>query len=49
MPQGSRSRPKDLPAHYLGYLVNGLRQVFDLPGTPIRILLRKGKNPYADT
>ncbi len=43
------SRPKDLPAHYLSYLVNGLRQAFDLPGTPIRILLRKGKNPYADT
>jgi len=23
-----------------------LRQDFDLPGTPIRMMLRKGKNPY---
>ncbi|MDJ0949666.1 MAG: ribosome biogenesis GTPase Der [Alphaproteobacteria bacterium] len=42
------SRPKELPAHYLSYLINGLRTTFDLPGTPIRILLRKGKNPYAE-
>ena len=41
------SRPKDLPESYLRYLENGLRQDFDLPGTPIRIKLRKGDNPYA--
>ena len=23
-----------------------LRQEFDVPGTPIRMMLRKGKNPY---
>ena len=23
-----------------------LRRDFDLPGTPIRMMLRKGKNPY---
>ena len=28
------------------FLVNGLRETFDLPGTPIRMMLRKGKNPY---
>ena len=40
------SRPKDLPGAYLRYLVNSLRDDFDLPGTPIRLNLRKGKNPY---
>ncbi len=41
------SRPKDLPDSYLRYLENGLREDFDLPGTPIRVNLRKGDNPYA--
>ncbi len=41
------SRPKDLPESYSRYLVNGLRENFDLPGTPIRLHMRKGKNPYA--
>ena len=35
-----------LPEAYLRYLVNGLRERFDLPGVPVRMLLRKGKNPY---
>ena len=43
------SRPKDLPDSYLRYLENGLREAFDLPGTPIRINMRKGENPYAPT
>ena len=42
------SKPADLPDSYRRYLVNSLRQAFDLPGTPIRMMLRKGKNPYAD-
>jgi GTPase len=25
-----------------------LRESFDLPGVPIRMMLRKGKNPYED-
>ena len=33
---------------YVRYLVNGIRDTFDFPGTPIRILKRGGKNPYAD-
>ena len=41
------SRPKELPTAYLRYLENGLRRDLDLPGTPIRINLRKGDNPYA--
>ena len=40
------SKPGELPDSYRRYLVNALRQDFDLPGTPIRIMLRKGKNPY---
>jgi GTPase len=37
-----------LPEDYLRYLANGLRAAFQLPGTPIRILLRSTKNPYAE-
>lgn len=41
------SRPESLPAAWRRYLVNALRDDFKLPGTPIRLLLRKGENPYA--
>jgi GTPase len=41
------SKPGELPDSYRRYLVNSLRQDFDLPGTPIRLMLRKGENPYA--
>jgi GTPase len=37
----------ELPESYRRYLVNGLRQTFDLPGTPIRVTLKQGDNPYA--
>ena len=40
------SRPDALPESYLRYLVNGLRETFGLAGVPIRILPRKGENPY---
>ena len=42
------SRPEDLPEAYLRYLVNGLRESFDLWSVPIRLHLRKSKNPYDD-
>ncbi len=35
-----------LPKSYTRYLANGLRDAFDLPGTPIRVSLRTGRNPY---
>jgi GTP-binding protein len=35
-----------LPKSYTRYLVNGLREAFDLPGVPIRVSLRMGKNPF---
>jgi GTPase len=41
------SRPKALPESYSRYLVNSLRENFDMPGVPIRLNLRKGANPYA--
>jgi GTP-binding protein len=36
----------ELPASYTRYLVNSLRETFRLPGTPIRLSLRHGENPY---
>jgi GTP-binding protein len=42
----SCSRPEALPDAYRRYLVNGLRADFKLAGVPIRLMLRKEKNPY---
>jgi GTP-binding protein len=36
----------ELPKAYTRYLVNGLRETFDLPGVPIRLSLRSGQNPF---
>lgn len=41
------SRPDALPTSYLRYLTNGLRETFNMPGTPIRLWVRGGKNPFA--
>ena len=42
------SHPEDMPDSYKRYLVNGLRDHFDLPGVPIRITFRSqgDKNPF---
>jgi GTPase len=42
------SKPGELPDAYRRYLVNLLRETFDLPAVPIRMMLRKGDNPYAE-
>lgn len=42
------SNPEGLPDAYLRYLVNNLRETFDMGGIPIRITVRKTGNPYAD-
>ena len=42
------SKPGDLPETYRRYLINLLREDFDLPGVPIRMMLRKGTNPFAE-
>lgn len=41
------NKPLDLPESYQRYLISHIRQTFELPGVPVRLLLRKGKNPYA--
>ena len=42
------SNPSKLPTSYSRYLVNGLREAFDLPGTPIRLTMRSqaDQNPF---
>jgi GTPase len=37
-----------LPDSYLRYLTNGLRESFNLDGTPIRFVLRGSSNPYEE-
>ncbi|MDF2095157.1 ribosome biogenesis GTPase Der [Aquibaculum arenosum] len=44
----SCSHPEELPGAYLRYLENALREDFDMPGTPIRLHLKKSRNPYAN-
>jgi len=39
--------PEELPESYVRYLVNGMRDTFDLPGVPLRVKTRRGKNPFA--
>jgi len=41
------SRADAIPESYLRYLVNDMRDAFDLPGTPIRVTLREKDNPFA--
>jgi GTP-binding protein len=41
------TRASAVPDAYRRYLVNELRDAFDLPGTPIRLMLREKANPYA--
>jgi len=43
------SRSGDLPRAYVRYLLNSLRDTFGLPGVPIRLHVRGGHNPYADS
>ncbi|MBN7762686.1 ribosome biogenesis GTPase Der [Nitratireductor aquibiodomus] len=43
----SCSRPEAMPQSYVRYLVNGLRETFNLHGVPIRMALRTSDNPYA--
>ncbi len=42
------TRAEQMPEDYQRYMVNSLREKFDLPGVPIRLLLRGTKNPYAE-
>jgi GTPase len=42
------TRAERIPEDYSRYLVNSLRETFDMPGTPIRLQLRGTKNPFVD-
>lgn len=42
------SNLSEVPENYLRYLVNGLRERFEFPGVPIRLAVKKNKNPYDD-
>ena len=42
------TRAERIPEDYSRYLVNSLREAFDLPGTPIRLQLRGTKNPFSE-
>jgi GTP-binding protein len=42
------TRAEQTPDDYRRYLVNGLRETFGLPGTPVRLQFRGTKNPYAE-
>ena len=40
------SRADDLPESYKRYLVNGIREAFDLHAAPVRLIVKQGKNPF---
>ncbi len=42
------SHPKELPETYQRYLLNALREDYDLHGIPVRLLKKKKKNPFAN-
>jgi GTP-binding protein len=42
------SRAEEMPDSYKRYLVNGLRDAFDLHAAPVRLIVKAGKNPFAD-
>jgi GTP-binding protein len=42
------TRADQLPESYRRYLINSLRESFDLPGVPIRVGIRQNSNPYSD-
>ena len=42
------SRAAHLPDSYRRYLINSLRESFDLPGVPMRVTIKSNRNPYAE-
>ena len=42
------SRADQLPDSYRRYLINSLRESFDLPGVPVRLTIKSTKNPFVN-
>ena len=42
------TRADQLPESYRRYLINSLRESFDLPGVPLRITIKSGANPFVN-
>ena len=40
------TRADQLPETYRRYLINSIRESFDLPGVPIRVTIKSGANPF---
>lgn len=43
----SCTRPDSVPESYQRYIINALREDFEMPGVPIRLMLRASENPFA--
>lgn len=41
------ARPDDIPKSYKRFLINRLREKFNIPSVPVRLLCRTSKNPFA--
>jgi GTP-binding protein len=42
------SRAEEMPESYKRYLVNGMRDAFGLHASPIRLIVKAGKNPFVE-
>jgi GTP-binding protein len=42
------TRAEQIPESYRRYLVNSLRDSFDLPGVPLRVNVRSSRNPFVE-
>jgi len=38
---------QEVPESYRRYLVNGIREAFEIKAVPVRLLLKSSDNPYA--
>jgi GTP-binding protein len=41
------ARAEDLPPSYRRFLINGIREAFDIKAAPIRLIVKRQDNPYA--